>query len=366
MRKTGFAACITVSAGLWMIVVINWMFISPMLNNRQQKYPSQQHPITDHQSLQQDQQVQHQYNQLQITENITAVSVKNDLSCESIPAMIAGKLRNAQINTLRRKLMLEDLKCFHAHATLFIDIFQSRSLANHVMLHIPKAGGTSVCASVKREGILTTIGGNCWKDDFCPIWCGCEEPQPTTCATINRWSENFVMNENWLDYFCDHHTYSILIREPVARTMSHINHFLNAVVSRRGDHFYGTTNWRSSLIQANYMTWALTAYTADETQHPKLFQPRQEHIPIARSRLMKMDYIVDLSNPDETCRHLLLHYMRIESELDNSNSAHSNYTEGFRRSDIAALNELDMQVYTFAKSLLEIDCRFLSMVHNRE
>eukprot|EP00979_Chaetoceros_neogracilis_P017756 scaffold10270_cov417-Chaetoceros_neogracile.AAC.10 len=56
-----------------------------------------------------------------------------------------------------------------------------------------------------------------------------------------------------------------------------------------------------------------------------------------------MDYIVDLSNPDETCRHLLLHYMRIESELDNSNSAHSNYTADFRRSDIAALNELDMQ-----------------------
>ena len=85
---------------------------------------------------------------------------------------------------------------------------------------------------------------------------------------------------------------------------------------------------------------------------------------IAMSRLMKMDYIMDLSH-DETCGRLLLQYMRIESDLDNSNSANFDYTTEFRQSDVAALNELDIQLYTFAKTLLGVDCKFVSMVHDR-
>ena len=67
----------------------------------------------------------------------------NQLSCESIPDMVAGNLSHAKINSLRRQLMIKDTECFQTHAALFMDVFQHRLLTKHVMLHIPKAGGTS-------------------------------------------------------------------------------------------------------------------------------------------------------------------------------------------------------------------------------
>ena len=301
----------------------------------------------------------------------------NQLSCESIPDMVAGNLSHAKINSLRRQLMIKDTECFQTHAALFMDVFQHRLLTKHVMLHIPKAGGTSICDNVKQERTLVSPGGNCWKEDFCPLWCGCEHPQTTTCPSLNKWSADFVMNENWLDGFCDHHSYSILIREPMARTMSHINHFLNAVVSR-GEHFYGTTNWRLSLIQSNYMTWALTAFSAMNTetetdtdtetqhQHPSAFHPGEEHLPIAMAGNIKMDYIVNLEYPNDTCTSLLLHNMRIKNKIRHSNSAHVDYTKEYSRVNIAEMNELDIQLYNFANVLIGVDCTFMGMVNARD
>jgi len=163
----------------------------------------------------------------------------------------------------------------------------------------------------------------------------------------------------------------------MARTMSHINHFLNAVVSR-GEHFYGTTNWRLSLIQPNYMTWALTAFSAMNTetdtdtdkgtqhQHPSAFHPGEEHLQIAMARIMKMDYIVNLEYPNDTCTSLLLQNMRIKNEIRHSNSAHVDYTKEFSRVNVAEMNELDIQLYNFANVLIGVDCTFMGMVNARD
>ena len=156
---------------------------------------------------------------------------EDEILCDSIPQrLLDNELYPSKINSLRRSLMISDPSCFERHFESFKLIFMSRLPLKHVMLHIPKTGGTSVCERVKKEGVLKAPRGNCWRDGFCPLWGWCENPQPTSCDELNRWPDDFVMNENWLDlFYCEHHTYSIMIREPVARTKSHINHFLNVV-----------------------------------------------------------------------------------------------------------------------------------------
>ena len=171
-----------------------------------------------------------------------------EISCHSIPELLSNDdLHPSKVNSILRRLMIEDPSCFQSHIELFGQMFQSRIKEKHVMLHIPKTGGTSICQSVQEEGILANPEGNCWKEEFCPYWSGCSDPQPTTCAQLKGWYADFVMNENWLDSYCKHHTYSIVMREPVARTMSHINHFLDAIAARGDEHFAETKNWRLSL-----------------------------------------------------------------------------------------------------------------------
>ena len=137
----------------------------------------------------------------------------------------------------------------------------------HIMLHIPKLGGTSVCNRVEQSTNLTTVmHTNCQKwagSSFCPLWCCCDVVKPTKCSSIDQWEEDFLMNENYLDEFCPQRTYSIILREPTTRTISHINHLMKATVSKwTWLRETSNINWRLSLVQANYMTWSLSAYPA--------------------------------------------------------------------------------------------------------
>ena len=94
------------------------------------------------------------------------------------------------------------------------------------------------------------------------------------------------MNENWLDRFCDHDSYSILMKESVALYHEPHQSLFKAVVSR-GEHFYGTSYWTLSLIQSNYTTWAPTVFSA--------FHLKEEHRQSEMGRIMKMDYIMNWS-----------------------------------------------------------------------
>ena len=123
----------------------------------------------------------------------------------------------------------------------------------------------------------------CWTKDFCPLWCGCEEPKTMTCEDLSEIQANFVMNENWLDDFCDNRLYSMLIREPISRAMSHVNQFLDALAARDHKPFHNTKGWRLSLIQSNYMTWSLTAGELSDL-HPKYFRPTKDHMDNAKKK----------------------------------------------------------------------------------
>ena len=273
--------------------------------------------------------------------------------------------------------MMHDAKCYNKHITKFVNAFEDRIGIQHIMLHIPKAGGTSVCQQVKKENTLSLSKEarekNCWKDSFCPLWCGsaggCTSVQPTSCSKIEQWKEDFVMNENYLDAFCADRSYSVLIREPVKRAMSHINHLLEAVAYRDGN-LEGTRNWRLSLVQANYLTWSLSAYPAfkkDQSVDIRHYEPRGKDLIIAKRRLMQMDYILDLSHENTSCRVQLLRYLNIENEIGHDNSAGgTSYRHDFREMDLKGMNALDIELYEYATRLIDMDCDFYKKIWRKK
>ena len=173
------------------------------------------------------------------------------------------------------------------------------------------------------------------------------------------------MNENWLDSYCEHHTYSIMVREPVARTKSHLNYFLDAIAWRDG-HLDDTKNWRLSLIQSNYMTWALSAAHEIESNRTKLYYPSDTHLKVAMERLMEMDYLVDFSHADETCRNdfLLRRSLKINNPIMHENAAGYDYATDFPRQYTEATNEHDIELYRLATKIIDHDCHFLDRVFN--
>ena len=296
----------------------------------------------------------------------------------------------SKLNILRRQLMLQDFDCFNRHyKDMFIEAFQERTKLKHIMLHVPKTGGTSICNEIKKgSNTLNSKHSNerCWKQFWSPSWC-CYQPKigrpkcPDLSGNANNnneaWhSDDIVMNENWLDEeLCDGtHTYSILMREPVSRAMSQMNHY-NTEFRRQCDTKQEACDWRRALIGSNYITWSLTAYVAVTTtsnesssvvangtavttnnttrmttatktkkvntarqpqqvkQHSSqiealqsvYFRPNKTegHLDIAVLRLMKMDYIIDLNYKPSTpsssssdsllpsCQSLMLQYLKI-------------------------------------------------------
>ena len=310
-----------------------------------------------------------------------------------------------KINTLRRHLMMNDFPCFEKLLPYFMEAFQSRLPLNHVSLHIPKTGGTSVCTAAENTPELETKGDNCWTKTFCPIWVGCYQPKPTTCENLYQNKKlNFRMNENWLDELCPQRTYSMILREPISRAMSHVRH-LKVFLQKRKDKTreerpfvvqrsfrtwtLKTVEERRSLVQSNYMTWALTAYTLVKQatigsqnvdklnatmlyhngQHPVDFRPQKEHLPLAKERLSQMDFLIDLSHSNQECLRKTLQFMKIHAPVGHKNANQGaqlqhgrDDQEFFNVTDFAEWNELDTELYNLSQRFIALDCQFLSLM----
>lgn len=185
-----------------------------------------------------------------------------------------------------------------------------------------------------------------------------------TCDDLSRIEANFVMNENWLDDICDDRIYSVLVREPIRRAISHVNHFLDAVASRGHSHFKNTKGWRLSLIQSNYMTWSFTAGLNMSDRHPKYFRPTDEHMDKAKRRLEGMDFVIDLSYPNEDCNNIIFELIGISPFLmGKSNSYGNNYQDKFRQEDYKLMNEFDIDLYAHAHKIIEADCLFFRQLN---
>ena len=339
------------------------------------------------------------------TSSFLVVSNNNSRSCQQYEEQII-RLSQAssrfRINQLRRQLFSSDFACYEKLLPRFEESFATIPTHKHLVLHIPKTGGTSLCGYVKHHTSLSVPKNpNCWPTlEYGPLWCCVDEANTHAhdvgCGLQERgWTgkHDFVMNENWLDELCEFHAHSILLREPVARAMSQWNHWTNHFLASNNPRYTHALNkpWRETLMQSNYMTWSLTAHRFGydiapddiaQNNHPGarnkpyLFQPHNDtHLHEALDRLEQMDHLIDLNYHDQTCVETQLEFMGIYNvsssdsrlrHLNQASSSHHAYTHEIRTScDWTKENQLDTRVYQHAQKLLRADCDFMSRIKAR-
>lgn len=104
------------------------------------------------------------------------------------------------------------------------------------MLHFSKAGGTSLCSlSHYNRCKEHSNANNCWIPGNGPVWFASFKHSETACeqyeAIINTERLDLIGNEGYLDggaggnfpTLCPNMIYQTLVREPVARVLSHIS-----------------------------------------------------------------------------------------------------------------------------------------------
>jgi hypothetical protein len=186
------------------------------------------------------------------------------------------------------------------------------------------------------------------------------------------------MTENALDaHFCDGFTYSALLREPVSHAMSQTNAFLTWIKEGRKKEPPMTIS-RLRLASQNYQTWALSAGTDPEMKECYETKPwydcipigiQRRHLEIAKSKLVSMDYIVDLAYHDKHCLRKLFTKLKIGNETTGEvNTKHKTvstgrigrkYSDYFNNATYTSLNNLDIELYKFAGELMDVDCIFI-------
>ena len=104
-----------------------------------------------------------------------------------------------------------------------------------------------------------------------------------------------AMNENYLDYpLClNERIYSVVIREPVNRTISQETQLNHLKQIKKFDNDINATlfNARLNLARNNYMTWAL-AIGSSHVGHKLYTMPQPKLLEIAKQTLLQMDFII--------------------------------------------------------------------------
>jgi len=172
------------------------------------------------------------------------------------------------------------------------------------------------------------------------------------------------MNENYLDHpLCmQQRLYSIVIREPVERAISHEMH-----LEKFRDYYkmtHETFEKRLSMGRMNYMTWALSVDLIDRSGMNKaMIKPgRTIHAEVAMETLSKFDFILEFSR-DKACDAASVHFMGFGDLVPGHNSADVEKSKGLNpRAFYEEWNKLDMAVYRYANKLMEVDCEFFARV----
>ena len=264
-------------------------------------------------------------------------------------------------------------------------------MKNHLNLHIPKAGGSSLCKFAQSTK-METPPGNCFhRVHFIPLWC-CYKwkdrkgfPKNITCDIFDRNLKEFTMNENYLDYPLCMNTrlYSILLRFPVERAMSQERHYMKFIEGdrRRGTYLnYTAIAGRLDVIRKNYMTWSLTSglVASEKRLH---FVPNRRDLMAARETILQMDFLLqimphpgrwtDVNSTDayETkCLPTMLKMMgfgNITMNKTNAGMGKKSFLE-FNVSQYHRWNMLDTQLYQYATKLAKLDCEFFLRIEEEE
>mmetsp|Transcript_10464 Transcript_10464/g.21488 ORF Transcript_10464/g.21488 Transcript_10464/m.21488 type:complete len:369 (-) Transcript_10464:214-1320(-) len=284
-----------------------------------------------------------------------------------------------EVNRIRRILAMENRPCYKHYFDVFADHFLHRvkSVKKHVNLHIPKAGGMSLCSVARHSEYGSDIPAdtNCWeRQHFYPMWClyylG-TRPKWESCEDLDESTPDFVMNENYLDYpLCmQQRLYSTLIREPVERAISHELHL--EALKDTGNHEMPKKLFESRLAMGrmNYMTWALSADLFADNLNKASLVPGKMHAEVAMDTLSRFDFIMELSE-DVECDAAILHFMGLGDDVvePHMNAEFGKFEAKWHppqpRSVYEEWNNLDKEVYDYAKRLIKVDCEFFKRLKN--
>lgn len=306
-----------------------------------------------------------------------------------------SSLSSGDIHKMRRMIALSgNSSCYSRFLPSFVNytLHRIKHVHNHLNLHIPKSGGTSICslATEKAERdtnftVATTNG--CWeREHFLPLWCSNStrfvpggdrsewldynnEADPSTstsalCNAMDRKLPMFVMNENYLDHpLCtQQRIYSIVLRNPVDRVMSNERHLLEFGIEHNKE--------RLQLIWNNYIVWALSSGTTKHGERLSIL-PQKEHLEIAKETLLQFDYLLDITLTfPSSCHDDILYLMGLASG-DGKNPPHEMKGKGkqnnlaLTRKEYKELNLLDIELYEYAQSVMRVDCEFFSLVRQQ-
>ena len=315
------------------------------------------------------------------------------------PNITTVELSSYEINHLRRKAYIYDQPCYEHYYEQFRRAFLLRRNAMnglHYNLHIPKTGGTSLCRTVQQHG-MKAPNAACHNKAGCAAWCCCGLDRPRmTCDTLaSRYGRyTFVGNENYLDHpLClDDRLYSVTIREPVSRAISHFEHFLDFIVhnavngvrikykdageipsqwfGERDDHREQAR--RINLLQSNYMTWSMIAGLHDD---PFDYCPGTEadDLQVAMDVLGSFDFIIGIGvqNLTAVCnsniltlmgmRNATLGHETLDLQRERGDGEH-NYQHYYRRDKYAQLNDYDVLLYKYSVEIMQADCNFFDKI----
>ena len=315
------------------------------------------------------------------TKNIGSSSHHQECTDPILPETLSS-MTPGEVNTLRRTTGLANPVCYTKYLPLFAEYTRKRieHIKNHLVLHIPKAGGTSLCdlaTSLKKD---TPTSNNCWeRDHFYPLWC-CKnfDERPSihlvennnSCHAFDQTLPKFTMNENYLDYpLClNERLYSVILREPISRVKSHFKH-LNYIY--RDCNRCGRSKTKPSIYQDrlslglnSYQTWALAVGSMSGTPDKVRVVPRYELLQVAKDTLFQLDYILDPISQSGVCTNVIVSLMMGEDtglphsndggRLQGSTKQQHNITEV----QYKEMNELDIELHEFAVKLMELDCEF--------
>jgi hypothetical protein len=308
-------------------------------------------------------------------------SEKRDCKQKLMTAILDSDPGN--VNSFRRRLAMEDSTCYEQSFSSLARHFINRlnTVKPHLHLHIPKTGGTSLCSLARLHKNTTNATlYNCWQPGiFYPVWCcyafkerkGLLDYDNATCDVFleNNPLPEFVMNENYLDYpLCStHRIYSVALRDPIDRAMSHerhLDHFRSKFPNKT--HFLVRVfNERVELGHNNYMTWALSS-GANKAGSRLSLVPQREHLEIAKETLLHLDFLLEFSH-NETCDDVILNLMGFNTSAfgRENEKHHRTYTEGnLKPYDYhQERNALDLELYRHAQLLMDIDCEFFARLH---
>ena len=249
--------------------------------------------------------------------------------CTTIAAMVAVCASHNQSNLTPDRHHLLRLRCQRFRNSLerfetqlppptrrpLPDVFPGKAI---MLLHMSKAGGTSLC-NLGRYNNLTTHpkANNCWPPFNGPVWFASFRHVEVTCTAYAHMVESdsigILANEAYLDggasgyatQLCPNLTYVTMLRHPVARTLSHTRQA--GIRDSDGSKDKYRSRPLVEQLQArpeignNYMTRFLLGKQAYESALDELDSTALE---AALRNLLQMDVILVLEDPVQTSEGL--------------------------------------------------------------